>query len=214
MTKKIYMEDPYIKEFEATVLEIKENQVLLDKTAFFAESGGQIGDTGYLNSNKVLDTRYDKNKEHILHILESSPNFKIGDIIIGKIDWDRRYKIMKNHAASHIMEYFLFKTFGITKLIGSSVNEKHDNSTYAYPEQLNQDKLKEVENLVNDFISKNHEIKRWEDLDKKGWYYWKSGEILMPCGGTHPMNTKEIGKVTIKRKSGGKGKEKILTSTM
>jgi Ser-tRNA(Ala) deacylase AlaX len=217
MTKKLYMEDPYLTEFEAIVLEINGNKIILDKTAFFAENGGQVGDTGYLNDIKVLDTKYDENKENILHILENpnleNSNFKVGNKIVGRIDWDRRYRIMKNHAASHIMEYFLFETFGIMKLIGTSVNEKYDSSTYEHPGTFDQDKLKKVEIQINEFISKGHEIERWEDPDKCGWLYWKSGEIMMHCGGTHPINTKEIGVVSIKRKNGGKGKEKILTST-
>jgi len=208
------MKDPYTKEFEATVLKVNGNQVILDKTAFFAESGGQIGDTGYLNITKVIDTKYDENKENVIHIIEGEPDFRERDKVIGIIDWDRRYKIMKNHAASHIMEHFLFKIFGELRLIGTSVSEKHDSSTYAYSELFDQNKLKEVERLSNEFILKDYEIKRWEDPNKPGWWYWESGEIIMPCGGTHPINTKEIGKVSIKRKGGGKGKEKILTSTI
>lgn len=214
MNLRLYMENPYAKEFEAKVMKINGNQVILDKTTFFAESGGQIGDTGYLNNTKVIGTKYDENKENILHIIEGEPGFREKDKIIGIIDWDRRYKIMKNHAASHIMEYFLFKIFGKLKLIGTSVNEKHDSSTYIYPEAFDQDKLKEVESLSNEFILKNHEIERWEDPTKSGWWYWKSGEIMMSCGGTHPVNTKEIGKISVKRKSGGTGKEKILTSAI
>jgi len=214
VTKKLYMEDPYLKEFEAVVLKINGSQVILDKTAFFAENGGQIGDTGHLNNTKVLDTKYDENKENILHIMEDGIGFREGDKVTGMIDWNRRYKIMKNHAASHIMEYFLFKIFGVMKLVGTSVTEKHDSSTYECPEALDQDKLKEVEMLANEFISKNYEIKRWEDPGKHGWWYWKSGEIMMPCGGTHPINVSEIGQISIKRKNGGKGKEKVLTSTI
>ncbi len=216
MTEKLYMTDAYIKEFDARVLKIDDNQVVLDRTAFYAERGGQVGDTGFLNRTRIVDTIYDdKNenkKEHILHITEKEPDFKQGDIVIGRVDWDRRYRIMKIHAASHIMEYFLFEIFGKAKLIGSTVDEKHDNSTYNYNEALDRDRLEQVEKLTNDFILKNYEIKRWEDDTKPGWWYWEAGNIRMPCGGTHPKNVNEIGKISIKRKSGGKGKEKILTS--
>jgi Ser-tRNA(Ala) deacylase AlaX len=200
MTEKLYATDAYVKEFVATILKIDGNQIVLDRTAFYAENGGQVGDTGFLDQTRIVDTIYnDKNeKGYILHITDEESDFKQGDKVIGKIDWDRRYRIMRNHAASHIMEYFLFETFGRLKLIGTVVNER----------------LEQVEKFANLFISENFEIKRWEDDTKPGWWYWKAGNIMMPCGGTHPNNTKEIGKISIKRKSGGKGKEKILTSVL
>jgi len=216
-TEKLYMKDAYLKEFEAHVIKIMGNQVLLDKTAFYSERGGQVGDTGFLNNTRVIDTKYDENDENkhsILHIIEGNPYFKEGDSIIGRIDWDRRYKIMKNHAASHITEYFLDQIFGKLKLVGTLVNEKHDSSTYIYHEALDKDKLLQVERLSNEFILKGYEIERWEDPDRHGWWYWKAGEITMPCGGTHPLNTEEIGQISIKRKSGGKGKEKIFTMSI
>lgn len=214
MTVKLYMTDPYLKEFDAHVLKISDDQVVLDKTAFYAESGGQVGDTGFLKKTRVVDTRYDENKKNILHIVEGEPDFVEGDNVTGRIDLERRYRIMKNHAASHIVEFFLFQIFGKLKLVGTLVDEKHDSSTYLYPEALDKNKLKTVENLSNEFILKGYEIERWEDPDRPGWWYWKAGEIVMPCGGTHPDNVKEIGRISIKRKSGGKGKEKVLTSTI
>lgn len=212
MTEKLFNINPYIKEFEATVVGIDNNQTILDKTAFYAESGGQVGDTGFLNKTKVINTKYDEKKENIIHIIEGEPDFKPGDKIIGKIDWDRRYRIMKNHAASHIMEYFLYQTFGKLKLVGTTVSEKHDSSTYECPESFDHEKFKQIEKLSNEFISKGCEIERWEDPNRPGWWYWEAGVIKMPCGGTHPKNVKEIGQISIKRKSGGKGREKVLTS--
>lgn len=212
MTEKLFDIDPYIKEFEATVVVINSNQILLDKTAFYAESGGQVGDTGFLNQTKVVDTRYDEKKENIIHIIEEEHDFKQGDTVIGRINWNRRYRIMKNHAASHIMEYFLYQTFGTLKLVGTTVSEKHDSSTYEHHEAFGQKEFKDIERLSNEFVSKGYDIERWEDSDRPGWWYWKAGEITMPCGGTHPKNVKEIGQISIKRKSGGKGKEKVLTS--
>lgn len=214
MTVKLYMTDPYLKEFDAHVLKISDDQVVLDKTAFYAESGGQVGDTGFLKKTRVVDTRYDENKKNILHIVEGEPDFVEGDSVTGRIDWERRYRIMKNHAASHIVEFFLFQTFGKLKLVGTLVDEKHDSSTYEYPEVFGHKEFKDIEKLSNEFISKGHEIERWEDPNRPGWWYWKAGEIKMSCGGTHPKNIKEICKISIKRKSGGKGKEKVLTSTI
>lgn len=211
MTEKLYIQNPYMKEFKSIVKEIRGENIILEKTCFYPKSGGQIGDIGYLNQTRVINTIYDDSKEDILHIVEGDPHFIEGDLVVGKIDWDRRYKIMRLHSASHIMEHFLFKMFGNLKLVGSHVNERYDSSTYEYFGTLDIEKLKKVEDLTNEFILRGYEIQRWEDPNKKGWLYWKAGEIEISCSGTHPINTKEIGKVVLKRKSGGTGKEDILT---
>ncbi len=212
MTEKIYIQDPYVKEFEAFIQKIEGNNVVLNKTAFYPESGGQAGDTGYIDKTRVIDTRYAPDRQIIIHITSGEPSFEEGNKIKGIIDWSRRYRIMRLHAASHIMEHFLYKVFGELKLSGTHVNEKHDSSTYETDKILEPEKLQRVNDLANAFISKGYEINRWEDSNRPGWMYWKADEIEIPCGGTHPKNTKEIGAIIIKRKSGGSGKEKIITS--
>jgi len=211
MTKRLYPEDSYKHSFEATVEKIEGNNVWLDQTCFYPESGGQAGDTGTLNGQKVTDTQFDSEK-NIVHILEFAPTFKVGDKVEGQINWERRYKIMRVHAASHIMEHFLFQMFGSLKLTGSHLNEKYDKSTYESDERLNPEKLAEVEKKTNDFISQNLPIETWSDEKKRHFRYWKCGLIQMPCGGTHPKNTSEIGPIKLKRETGGSGREKVVTS--
>lgn len=162
MTKKLYWDNPYQKEFEAKVAKIEGKQVWLDQTCFYPESGGQAGDTGTINGQKVVDTRFDSER-NIIHVMEQEPVFRAGDVIRGEIDWERRYKIMRIHAASHIMEYFLFQVFGELKLVGSHLNEKHDSSTYESEERLDSEKIAEVERKANEFISKNLPIETWSD---------------------------------------------------
>jgi len=111
MTEKLFWQDAYLKEFNAKVLEIRGKEVVLDKTAFYARSGGQPGDTGEINGIKVVDTYYDSNG-NIVHLLEREPNFKVNDIVHGKIDWERRHKIMRLHTAAHIISAVLVKAFG------------------------------------------------------------------------------------------------------
>ena len=207
----MYTEDPYKKSFNAVIKNIEGNNVYLDQTCFYPESGGQAGDTGTLNGQTVSDTQFDSEK-NIVHILESTPDFKIGDTVKGKINWERRYKMMRIHSASHIMEHFLFQTFGELKLTGSHVNENHDSSTYESKERLDPEKLADVEKKTNEHIKKDLPIETWSDKEKTHFRYWKCGEIQMPCGGTHPKNTSEIGPIHLKRKTGGKGREKIKTS--
>lgn len=211
MTKRLYSEDPYKQSFEAVVKKIEGNRVWLDQTCFYPESGGQAGDTGTINSQRVIDTQFDSEK-NIVHILEKEPIFHVNDLVQCEIDWERRYKIMRVHAASHIMEHFLFQVFEPLKLVGSHLNEKHDSSTYESEERLDPEKLAQVEQKANEFIAKNLPIETWSDEKKPYFRYWKCGEIQMSCGGTHPKNTSEIGPIKLKRETGGRGREKVITS--
>lgn len=213
MTKRMYSEDPYKQSFEAVIEKIEGNKVWLDQTCFYPESGGQAGDTGALNGQRVVNTQFDPEK-NIVHILESTPTFKIGGQVEGRIDWERRYGIMRVHAASHITEHFLFKVFGPLKLTGTYLNEKRDKSTYESEEILDREKLAEVERKANEFIAQNLPIETWSDEKRPHFRYWKCGPIQMPCGGTHPKNTSEIGPIKLGRETGGRGREKLVTSLL
>jgi alanyl-tRNA synthetase len=207
-TEKLYNKDHYIKEFKSNVVKITDRQIILDRTAFYPEGGGQVGDTGNINNERVIDTKIDENQ--ILHILEKKPLFKENEEVNCIIDWDRRYKIMKLHTASHIMEYFFWKHFGYCQRIGSNVDEKKDRADYLYEGRLNPDILKTVENDTNDFLTEGHSVDIIVDED--GTITWKCGPLSMHCAGTHVKNTKEIGRIKLKRKNPGRGKERIETS--
>ena len=213
MTKRLYAEDSYKQSFQAIVVKIEGNKVWLNQTCFYPESGGQVGDTGILNGQRVQNTQFDLEKD-VTHVMEVAPIFKTGDNVEGQIDWVRRYKIMRVHAASHIMEYFLFQVFGQLKLMGSHLNEKYDKSTYVSEENLNPEKIAEVEKQANDFIAQSLPIETWSDGQRSHFRYWKCGLIQMPCGGTHPKNTSEIGPIKLKRETGGSGREKVITSLL
>jgi Ser-tRNA(Ala) deacylase AlaX len=207
-TNKLFNKDHYLREFTAKVIEISDNKVILNRTAFFPESGGQSGDTGILGDARVIDTQI--NNDNIIHVLENQPTFNEGDIIQAKIDWERRYDIMKLHTASHIMEHFLWKNFGVLSRSGSYVDENKDRADYEYEGRLEKSKLELVEKETNDFLLEGHEVTIRED--EEGIRYWKCGQVEMLCAGTHVKNTKEIGRIKLKRKNPGRGNERVETT--
>jgi Ser-tRNA(Ala) deacylase AlaX len=209
MTLKLYDEDHYLREFDAKVVSIVDGLVELDKTAFFPESGGQTGDSGILNGEKVVYTKY-LDDEKVVHVMKGQPGFMVGDAVHGVFDWDRRYRIMKLHSASHIMEYFLWGHFGFMKRIGSSVDDRKDRADYQHDGRLDRDKLKQVEDDTNDFLEEGHPINI--TVDSEGIRTWRCGPVEMQCGGTHVRNTSEIGEIRLKRKNPGRGKERVETS--
>ena len=208
LTKKIYWDKPYEKEFDAQVIAINGNKVVLDQTCFFVEGGGQAGDTGMLGEIKVNATQK-IGIDHI-HLLAKNPQWKVGDTVHGVIDWDRRYKIMRLHAASHIMEYFLFQVLGKHECVKTFVNEKYDKSDYKI-ESITAEKIKEVENVSNAFIAKNQEIVFILDEQNPKYRWWTCGEIKTGCGGTHVKNTQEIGPIVLEVQEKEKGIWSVFT---
>jgi len=208
MTVKLYDADHYLREFDATVVNVDGDAVELDQTAFYAEGGGQAGDTGTLNGARVTDTKVDHGK--ILHIMEAPPSFKPEDPVHGIIDWDRRYRIMKLHTASHIMEHYLWMHLGYAERMGSFVDERKDRADYRYDERLDPVKLKRVGEDTNMFLSEGHPVTI--QVDDDGIRHWSCGPVEMHCAGTHVRNTSEIGAISLRRKNPGRGEERVETS--
>jgi alanyl-tRNA synthetase len=90
LTLKLYDEDPYLTKFTAVVMAVSGNEVVLDRTAFYPESGGQAGDTGRISGVEVLDAQVEDGV--IRHILAAPPHFKVWSEIEGEVGWDRRQR--------------------------------------------------------------------------------------------------------------------------
>lgn len=211
ITKRLYWQDPYRKDFDAKVVAIEGNEVVLDQTCFYPQGGGQVSDTGTLYSVRVIQV-VDKEESGISHVLEKPLQCKIGDTVHGVIDWDKRYRTMKLHSASHLLYYVMQEIFqGVKPASSGLVDEKKDRTDYLFETSIDQEKLKEAERRVNGIIKEGHEIKTWNDANQGGKRMWKLEPFpAMMCGGTHVRNTKEIGDVTISRgKKPGRGKERI-----
>lgn len=216
-TKKLFTENAYQKECSSRVLEVRNDDagvsriVILDQTVFYAMSGGQPGDTGVLKGpngeEKIVDTRYlDEEKTLIGHILEGPTHLKQGDSVQAIIDWDRRYRHMRLHSLVHIAGLLFEKQYGHQKCIGSNIADK-GRIDYAFFGNVDIERLqKEAERL----IAEGHEISTHGDSDDEAKRIWEMESLgTMPCGGTHVKNSREIGKIELKRKSLGKQGQRI-----
>ena len=214
-TKRLYWSDPYQVEFEAEVLDVIQTEfgtaLVLDQTCFYAMSGGQVGDTGSLADERVRDTRYaDDTKTVIYHYMEGECSLKKGDRVVGAIDWERRHKLMRIHSLVHVLGIVFEKNYGEQRCIGSSVNEKKGRIDYEFFDELDVEKLtKEVQSVVDRGLNINCGPSK-EDASRRIWDMPGFGD--MPCGGTHPENSSEIGKIKLKRKSLGKQGQRIYCS--
>ena len=212
---KLFEENSYLKEFKAKIISIniEEKTIELDNTAFYARSGGQPGDTGEIiveNQNiEVKDTIKKDNK--IINIINKTENLDKGIEIIGKIDWEKRYKHMKMHSALHLMCSVI--PLGVT---GGQIGYEKSRLDFNDPEkEINKEEIEEkINSLVKDDYEITSEIIDSKILDEQPELVRtmsvkppqidgkirliKIGNVdLQPCGGTHVKSTAEIGSIKI-----------------
>jgi Ser-tRNA(Ala) deacylase AlaX len=111
LTKKLFWEDMYMKEFTAKVTSVDGTQVVLDQTAFNPHGGGLLGDTGWINDVRVVDSSKGP-EDTIAHVLETPTTLPVGADVTGRLDWDRRYRIMRMHTSAHLLSAFFNKRTG------------------------------------------------------------------------------------------------------
>lgn len=211
MTQKIFWEDPSLSEIKAKITKIDKNTVSLDKTIFYAFCGGQESDEGTISGIKVVNAVKIGDKENIIDIeytLFSEPNFKVGDEVEVKINKEKREKLMRLHSATHVVYYFVIEKLGELKVIGSNISSEKARVDFFIEIPITSI-LPEIEEKTNKFLDEGHVIERKFDENNPDMIYWICDKWKMPCGGTHAKNTKEIGKVKLKRVNIGKGKERV-----
>ena len=210
----LFIENPYLKEFDAKIVNINTNQIILDQTAFYARSGGQPGDVGKLTINgvtiNIIDTIKDQ-ENNIIHIAENNIKLEIGEKIQGIINWNKRYKHMRMHSALHLL-------CSVIPLDVTGGQIGYDKSRLDFNAQDYKIEKEEIEYKINSLVKEDHEISyQWitnDELEQqpelvrtmsvqppkiKGKIRLvKIGNVdLQPCGGTHVKHTTEIGEIKI-----------------
>ncbi|MFH1583697.1 MAG: alanine--tRNA ligase [Actinomycetota bacterium] len=214
-TKLLFYDDEYTKEFIAIVQKVMDRFVVLDKTLFYPTQGGQLCDLGYIQGIKVVNV--EKWGPVIVHELEKKPNFKAKQKVIGKIDWERRYAMMKHHTATHVINGLARQMLGNhIWQAGSYVAPDKARLDITHYETLTFEQLQELERRANQIETDSLKVaKAFVDKDKAekmyGFRLYQGGAIpgsslrilniegldVEACGGTHVNNTSEIGFIKI-----------------
>ncbi|MDP8012053.1 MAG: alanine--tRNA ligase-related protein [Thermoplasmata archaeon] len=154
-TDKLYLDDSYLKEFEANVTEINNNEIALDSTAFYPEGGGQPSDQGEIISDRIYKViKVYKDSDAVVHVLDN--NFEGDKKIKGIIDWNLRYAHMRYHTAVHIMSGILFKEYG-ARITGSQIY--FDKARMDINYDLKKEDLPTIEEMANKIIKDDLEVK-------------------------------------------------------
>ncbi len=230
MESTLYMDDAYLKEFEAVVQSVKEDKfVVLDKTAFYPQGGGQPFDTGVLIKDgeefPVVSVR--KADGQITHEV-SKQGLQEGDKVTGKIDWERRYRFMKMHTVAHILSAVMH-TQDKVLITGNQIDLEKTRVDYNMAE-FDQEKIKQYIEKVNRIIEQDIPVnvsymEREEAMKIPGMVKLAGalppsvtnlriveipGVDMQADGGTHVKSLKEIGKVEfVKAENKGKDNRRV-----
>jgi alanyl-tRNA synthetase len=190
--------------------------VILDKSPFYVEAGGQVDDTGFLliNDNKLKVVDLQKVDNQIIHIVPNDKQKLIepGKEVIAEVDSNRRWDIMRNHSVTHFLHAALRKILGThVQQAGSYVGPDHLRFDFTHFTKPSPEEMKEIETLVNEQLRRNlpmihHRNIPFEEAKKMGALMFfgdkygdkvnvvQFGDYTMEfCGGTHVKNSSEIG---------------------
>jgi misacylated tRNA(Ala) deacylase len=217
MTELVFRAEPYTKSCEAKVVSADERGIRLDRTVFYAESGGQMGDTGILrlaDGRSIQITNAVKGNDHddVVHVPAAGSELPAaGETVHAEIDWDRRHRLMRMHTCLHLLSSIIKGD-----VTGGQVSDGKGRLDFNLPDTA-LDKV-HITNELNRLVREDHPVQpRWitdEELMAKPELVrtmsvkppMGSGRVrlleiegvdLQPCGGTHVARTGEIGAVEV-----------------
>ena len=227
MTVELFRDDAYIKNYNSRIVDIVSDGIVLDKTIFYPEGGGQPGDVGVITINEndiaVTGTRYENNR--LVNLIEQPNALKINQDIGIKLNWKKRYSHMQVHTCLHLLCSII-----PAPVTGGSIGDSRGRLDFDLEtkpdkevilnqlnELINKDYLIYISEITDHELNKNPELVRTMSVKPPRG----SGKIRMvsigdkidyqPCGGTHVNKTSEIGEViSIKIENKGKMNKRII----
>jgi misacylated tRNA(Ala) deacylase len=224
--RTLYLEDGYLQEFDATVEWANSDRIILDRTAFYPQSGGQPSDTGFLLK--------DEQEFNVLRVEAPGPTHIVdrmglgeGDSVHGVIDWGRRYRLMRSHTACHILSAVIFQETG-AKITGNQIDLTRSRIDFSI-DLFDKAKMAEYVDQANKIIKDDHRVETtimpkaealsipdlvrlaMEILDREEIRVVRvEGADAQACGGTHVRSTIEVGGIKlIKAENKGKANRKV-----
>ena len=218
MTVRLYLQDPYLRSFDARVLEVRDVDgrpaAVLDRSAFYPEGGGQPGDRGALGAVKVLDTQ--ERDGAMLHLLEKP--IEPGPVT-GEIDWARRFDHMQQHHGQHLLSAAFDKLSAPTlsfhlgeRTCTIDLDAPVARLDVARAEALaNESVWRDLPVVARDFTGEERaRLPLRKEPVKGDRVVLVEGVDASPCGGTHPARTGEVGCIAVLRtQKWGEGKSRV-----
>ena len=226
MTRRLFWEDMYARDFDARVVSVESDRVVLDQTAFNPRGGGLVSDTGLLGGSAVKEVV--KEGDEIFHVVDSTGEMVPGMAVHGVLDWEKRYRIMRMHTSAHILSAVVNGETGAL-ITGNQINPDQSRVDFNL-EDFSKEKMSDYIDKVNAAVRrgldvKTYFMKREEALANPGFV--KLANAMPPSldelrivqigdvdtqadGGVHVKNTREIGQVIgIKVDNKGKSNRRL-----
>ncbi len=234
MTQLLYHEDSYLKEFEATISAVDEDNhgLILNRTAFFPGGGGQLPDRGTLTVEGITyPLKRAKNiAGQIVHLLEDNVSLPaVGETVHGQLDWELRYQLMRTHTAMHILCGVIFRDYGAS-VTGGNMDPLQGRMDFEF-ETMRKELVEAINAAINAEVAKARPVS-WRSLPRAQAFQIPdlirtkinllpegiaevrvveiAGLDLQADGGTHVRNTSEVGTIHVTDyKSKGKINKRI-----
>jgi misacylated tRNA(Ala) deacylase len=224
MAELLFREEPYLKSCEAIVVAVHGDAVELDRTVFYPLGGGQAGDTGKIGQWRVLDTRKGPLPDQVLHILEHGASAPAGSKVELQLDWERRHRLMRLHTALHLLG-------AVVKAPVTGGRIAEDKAHLDFDIEMERLVKDAIEARLNELVragvatrpmwisdaeldARPELVKTMSVAPPRGEGRVRLLEIpgidLQACGGTHVVNTAEIGTLKVVRiRSEGKRNKRV-----
>jgi misacylated tRNA(Ala) deacylase len=218
LTVELFLEDAYMREFEARIVKNAGRELTLDRTAFYPGGGGQPPDKGQIGVGPVRANVVDvKRREgEIVHVLDAPIPETVEDIT-ATLDWDRRYAHMRYHTALHVLSGVIWKSFS-AKVTGGKMKAEGARMDFSFPGEWTSEVVGEIERLTNEALSGDHPVRvyglpREEALENPDFIRTQvervpeqvktvriveiEGIDTQADGGTHVANASEVGEMEL-----------------
>src|SRR5262245_22325362 len=216
MTERLYYDDPYKREFDATVISVQpyatadgaaRHAVYLERTAFYPTTGGQPFDTGTLGASRIVDVIDDENGE-VVHIVEGAPP-RVGEAVRVVVDWPRRFDHMQQHTGQHVLSAAFVRLFGVKTV---SFHLGSDLSTIDLARETTPKEIAAAEDEANRIVWEDRPVAiRYATAEEAASLPLRKESVrtgtlrlidverfdLSACGGTHVNRTGAIGLIAV-----------------
>ena len=231
MTDLLYLRDAYATQFEATVTDVRDGAVALDRTLFYPTGGGQPNDTGTLAGMPVsaVKKEYGDSGEVVWHTVEGGPLPAVGATVSGEIDWERRHQLMRTHTAMHVLcgviwnEWHVPVTGGNMEPLSARMDFEFDPLPEGFAARIEElvnaefaaDRAIGVAFLPRDTAVQDADLIRTKvnmipESVKEIRVVYIVGLDKQADGGTHVRSTAEVGRLRVlKLESKGKGNKRV-----
>jgi alanyl-tRNA synthetase len=226
--------DSFLSHTRARISKVGSDYIELDATIAYPEGGGQESDVGtlvlpdgntarFVHVRKVYGQRANLTDfpdiqiggvvEHVIHPMdvEHLKNLKTGEEVRISIDAMRRAQLSLSHTASHLLYMGVAKIRpdAVAWTLGCHIRPDGARFDFSVDKRISPDEVEAIEEIANGFVARGCEVLTYAHPDHLDARYWQCESNTMPCGGTHIRNTSPIGRMVVRRKSMGSGKERL-----